>query len=51
MYWQPGYSAYGIGFDWHGRFSFPGTGLVRNVIVFGEDMSLSTEIDNRKKIF
>ena len=43
------YSEYGIGFDKHGRFSFPGTGLRQNVIVFGVDMSSSTKIDNRKK--
>ena len=35
--------------DRHGRFSFPGTGLGRNVIIFGVDMSSSTKIDNRKK--
>ena len=29
-------------------FSFPGTGLGKNVIIFGVDMSPSTEIDNRK---
>ena len=33
------YSDYGIGFDRHGRFQFPGTGLGRNVIIFGVDMS------------
>ena len=43
------YSGYGIGFDRHGSFSFPGTGLGRNVIIFGADMSLPTKIDNRKK--
>ena len=42
------YSGYGIGFDRHGSFSFPGTGLGRNVIIFGVDMSSSTKIDNRK---
>ena len=42
------YSRYGIGFDRHGSFSFPGTGLGRNVIMFGVDMS-STKIDNIKK--
>ena len=42
------YSGYGIGFDRHGSFSFPGTGLGRNVIMFGVDMS-STKIDNIKK--
>ena len=44
-----GYSGYGIGFDRHGSFSFPGTGLGRNVIIFGVDMSSSTKIHNRKK--
>ena len=43
-----GYSGYGIGFDRHGSFSFPGTGLGRNVIIFGADMSSSTRIVNRK---
>ena len=43
------YSGYGIGFDRHGSFSFPGTGLGRNVIIFGVDMSSSTKIDNREK--
>ena len=44
-----GYSRYGIEFDRHGSFSFSGTGLGRNVIIFGQDMSPSTKIDNRKK--
>ena len=44
-----GYSGCGIGFDKHGRFSLTGTGLGRNVIIFGEDMSLSTKSGNRKK--
>ena len=44
-----GYHGYGIGFDRHGSFSFPGTGLGRNVIIFGVDTSSSTNIDNRKK--
>ena len=44
-----GNSGYCIGFDRHGSFSFPGTGLGRNVIIFGVDMSSSTKIDNRKK--
>ena len=43
------YFGYGIGFDRHGRFSSPGIGLGRNVIIFGVDMSSSTKIDNRKK--
>ena len=44
-----GYSDYGIGFNRHGSFSFSNTGLGRNVIVFGVDMSSSINIDNRKK--
>ena len=46
---KSGYSGYGIGFDGHESFSFPSTGLGRNVIIFGVDMSSSTKIDNRKK--
>ena len=36
------YSGYEIGFDRHGSFSFPGTGLDRDVITFGVDTSSST---------
>ena len=43
------YSGYGIKFDRKGSFSFPGAGLGKNVIIFGVDMSSSTNIDNRKK--
>ena len=43
------YSGYGNGFDKHGNFSFPGTGLGRNIVIFGVDMSSSIKIDNRKK--
>ena len=43
------YSGYGIGFNRHGSFSFSGTGLGRNVTIFGVDMSSLTKIDNRKK--
>ena len=43
------YSGYGIGFDRKGSFSFPGTRLGRNVIIFGVEMSSSTKINNRKK--
>ena len=43
------YSGYGIGFDRHGKFSFTGTGLGRNITIFGVDMSSSTKIDIRKK--
>ena len=45
------YSGYGIGSDRHGSFSIPGTGLGKNVIIFGVDMSSSIKIDNRKKTF
>ena len=44
-----GYYGYGIGFDRHGSFWFPGTGVGKNVIRFGVDMSSSTKIDTRKK--
>ena len=44
-----GYFGYGIGFDRHGIFSFPGPGLGKNVIIFGVEMSSSTKVDNRKK--
>ena len=43
------FSGYGIGFDRHGKFSFTGTGLGRNITIFGVDMSSSTKIDIRKK--
>ena len=42
-------SGYETGFDRHGSFSFPGTRLGRNVIIFGVDMSSSKKINNRKK--
>ena len=42
------YSMY-IGFGRHGSFSLTGTGLSRNVIIFGVDMSSSIKIDNEKK--
>ena len=44
-----GYSCYGIGFDRRSRFLFPWCGFGQNLIIFGEDMSSSTKIDNRKK--
>ena len=44
-----GYSGYGIGFDRHGSFSFSGTRLGRNVMIFGVDMISSTKIEIRKK--
>ena len=43
------YSGYGTGFDRRGNFSFPGTGLEQNVMIFGIDMRSSIKIDNRKK--
>ena len=43
------YSGCGIEFDRHESFSFPCTGLGRNVIIFGVDMSSLTKTDNRKK--
>ena len=43
------YSRYGIGFDRYGNFTFPGTGLDRNVLISGVDMSSSTKIHNRKQ--
>ena len=44
------YSAgYGIEFDKHEIFPFPGTGLGRNVIIFGVNMSSITKIANNKK--
>ena len=45
------YSGYGVGFDRRRSFSTLGTGLIRNAIIFGVDMSSSTKIDNRKKVF
>ena len=39
---------HGIRFDRHGSFSFLGTGLGRNVIIFRVDMSSSMNIDNSK---
>ena len=44
-----GHSGYEIGFDRHGLFSFAGTGLGRNVIIYGVNLSSSTMIDNREK--
>ena len=44
-----GYSRYGIGFDRRGSFSFQGGGYGQNVLIFGEDISFTTHIDNLKK--
>ena len=43
-----GYSRYGIGFDRETSFSF-GNEAGKNVIIFGDDMSSSSKIDNRNK--
>ena len=43
------YSGYGIGFDRKSTFSFPSGGFGQNVIIFGVDMSSSTQIDTKKK--
>ena len=45
-----GYFGYGIGFDRQSPFSIANK-TVKNVIIFGVDMSSSTKIDNRKKTF
>ena len=42
------YSGYGIGFDRHGSFSFPGIELGMSSF-FGVDMSSSVHTDNNKK--
>ena len=44
------YSGYGIGFDGKGFYSI-GDEIGRNVIIFGVEMSSSSHIDNKKKIF
>ena len=43
------YSAYGIGFDRCGTFSFPTVWFGFNVIIFGVDMSSSVHVDKKKK--
>ena len=43
------YSRYQVGFDRHASFSFRATGLGRNVIIFGINISSSMKIDNGKK--
>ena len=40
---------YGIGSDRRSSFSFPSGGFGQNVIIFGEDMSPSAHIDNKRK--
>ena len=44
-----GYSGYGIGFDRRLSFSFPGGSFGQNMLIFGENMSFSAHIDNKKK--
>ena len=44
-----GYSGYGIGFDRKSSFTFSGGRFGQNVLIFGEDMSSSAHIDNKKK--
>ena len=41
------YSGYGTGFDRHGEFSF-GNGLGKNCIIFGADLSSSSQANNQK---
>ena len=44
------YSGYGIGFDERGSFSLQdGSGIGKNVIILGADMSSSMHIDNNEK--
>ena len=45
------YCKYVIGFDRRSGFSHPSGGGGQNVIILGVDMSSSTKIDNKKKIF
>ena len=44
-------SGWGIGFDHGGTFSYPDGGIVRNVIIFGVDMSGSVYASNNTKDF
>ena len=46
-----GYSGYGNEFDRKGSFSFSGVEYRQNVLIFGADMSFSTHIDNKEKIY
>ena len=45
------YSGYGIGFDRRSSFSFPGGGFGQDILIFGVDMSSSSHIYNKKKIY
>ena len=42
------YSGYGIGFDRKGEFSFGSRGFGRNCIIFGVDLSSSSQANNKK---
>ena len=43
------YSGYGIGFDRRSSFSFTSAGFGQSMLIFGEDMNTSIQIDNKKK--
>ena len=45
-YW---YSGFGTGFDRRSSFSFLGVGFGQNVLTFGDYMSSSSHLDNKKK--
>ena len=42
---------YGVGFDSHSLFSYPGFDWSKNVVIFGVDNSSSIHTDNNKKIY
>ena len=44
-----GYTGYGIGFDRGTTFSFPSGGFGHNVLIFGVDMSGSTQLIIKKR--
>ena len=41
------YSSYGLGFDSTGQFSHPQSGMARNMIIFGVDLSNSVHATNK----
>ena len=43
------YTGYGIGFYSRGEYSSPDGSVVKNIIIFGVDMSSSVHIDNKGK--
>ena len=45
------HSGYGIGFDRKGEFSFVSRGFGRNCVTYGADLTNSSYVINRKKIF